>query len=183
MRHVERVLELWDKVPGAEELAGYALPSVVEWAAELGSAELEARVNIEEARRLYPSAVVLESLAIRVSPPYPSDVLQALRDANARFRAAADDPVAAAAADDDFHRALTERCDNPHLLAALRPVKQALLRYEGVYMRDPDRIAESAAQHDSIIAALESGDQTAAAQLVRANLSGGLPDLTDVIER
>jgi DNA-binding SARP family transcriptional activator len=183
MRHVERVLELWDRVPGAEELAGFALPSVVEWAAELGSAELEARVNIEEARRLYPSAVVLESLAIRVSPPFPRDVLQALRDANARFRAAADDPVAAAAADDDFHRALTERCENPHLLAALRPVKQALLRYEGVYMRDPDRIAQSAAQHDAIIEALESGDQTAAAQLVRANLSGGLPDLSDVIER
>ena len=183
LRHVERVLDLWDDVPRAEELAGSALPSVLAWAAALGSAELEARVNIEEARRLYPSAVVLESLAIRVSPPFPRDVLQALREANARFRAAANDPPAAAAADEDFHRALTERCENPHLLAALRPIKQALLRYEGVYMRDVDRIAGSAAQHDAIIEALEAGDQAGAAQLVRANLSGGLPDLTDAIER
>ena len=183
MRHIERVLDLWDEVPGAEELAGFALPSVLEWAAELGSAELEARVNIEEARRLYPSAVVLESLAVRVSPPYGADVLQSLKEANARFRAAAGDPAAAIAADDDFHRALTERCDNPHLLAALRPIKRALLRYESVYMRDADRITRSAAQHDAIIAALEDGDQATAAQLVRVNLSGGLPDLTEAIER
>jgi DNA-binding GntR family transcriptional regulator len=183
LRHVERVLDLWDEVPGAEQLAGSALPSVLEWAAALGSAELEARVNIEEARRLYPSAVVLESLAIRVSPPFPDAVLRTLRETNARFRAAAEDPAAAAAADDDFHRILTERCENPHLLAALRPIKQALLRYEGVYMSDPGRIAESAAEHDAIIDALASDDQAAAAALVRANLSGGLPDLTDVIER
>src|SRR5215213_6652061 len=39
----ERVLELWDEVPGAEELAGLALPSVLEWAAELlgSSAQLD----------------------------------------------------------------------------------------------------------------------------------------------
>ena len=183
MRHVERVLELWDAVPGAEELAGFALPSVLDWAAELGSAELEARINIEEARHLYPTAVVLESLAVRTSPQFGEGALQALRDANARFRAASDDATAASAADDDFHRVLTERCDNTLLLAALRPVKQALLRYEGLYMRDPERVAASAAQHDAIIEALERGDQAAAAQLVRANLADGLPDLTTAIER
>ena len=183
MRHVERVLELWDAVPGAEELAGFALPSVLDWAAELGSAELEARINIEEARHLYPTAVVLESLALRTSPPFSEEALQALRGANARFRAASDDAAAASAADDDFHRVLTERCDNTLLLTALRPVKQALLRYEGLYMRDPERVAASAAQHDAIIEALERGDQAAAAQLVRANLADGLPDLTTAIER
>jgi DNA-binding SARP family transcriptional activator len=182
MRHVERVLELWDAVPGAEELAGFALPSVLDWAAELGEAELEARVNIEEARHLYPTAVVLESLAVRTSPPFSEAALRALRDANARFRAAARDAPAASAADDDFHRVLTERCDNTLLIAALRPVKQALLRYEGFYMRDPERVAASAAQHDAIIEALERGDQAAAAQLVRANLADGLPDLSGAIE-
>jgi DNA-binding GntR family transcriptional regulator len=50
-------------------------------------------------------------------------------------------------------------------------------------MRDPDRVAASAAQHDAIIEALARGDQAAAAQLVRANLADGLPDLTTAIER
>ena len=35
LRHVERVLELWESVPQAEELAGLALPSVLDWAAAL----------------------------------------------------------------------------------------------------------------------------------------------------
>jgi DNA-binding GntR family transcriptional regulator len=50
-------------------------------------------------------------------------------------------------------------------------------------MREPERVAASAAQHDAIIEALERGDQAAAAQLVRANLADGLPDLTAAIER
>ena len=57
-----------------------------------------------EARRLYPSVVVLESLAVRQSPAFDDAALDALRAANERLRAARDDPAAAIAADDDFHR-------------------------------------------------------------------------------
>src|SRR5215213_6784844 len=238
----ERVLELWDEVPGAEELAGLALPSVLEWAAELvgSSAErddaLDARVlvgvlgpgesfdvagtaqrlgltqdeaaaaltalerdrlvdplpdgtyrsaplAVAEARRLYPSAVVLESLALRVSSPFGRSGLAALRRANARLLQARNDAPGAVAADDEFHRLLVAGCDNEHLLAALRPIKRALLRYERVYMLDPARIERSAGQHDAIVAALESGDHAAAAQLVRQNLAHGLPDLAEALER
>ena len=146
------MLELWDEVPTAEELSGVALPSVLAWAAELAgqsdgaSARTSARVS--EARRLYPSVVVLESLAVRQSPPFDGAALEALRAANERFRAAAGDPAAAIAADDDFHRALTAGCGNEHLLAALDPVRRALLRYERVYMREPARIERSVAQHE-----------------------------------
>jgi DNA-binding SARP family transcriptional activator/DNA-binding GntR family transcriptional regulator len=242
LRHVERVLELWDEVADAEELAGLALPSVLEWAAELvgSSAErddaLDARVlvgvlgpgesfdvegtaqrlgvtrdeaaaaltalerdrlvdplpdgtyrsaplAVAEARRLYPSAVVLESLALRVSSPFGRSGLAALRRANARLLQARNDAPGAVAADDEFHRLLVAGCDNEHLLAALRPIKRALLRYERVYMLDPARIERSAGQHDAIVAALESGDHAAAAQLVRQNLAHGLPDLAEALER
>ena len=64
----------------------------------------------------------------------------------------------------------------------MRPIKRALLRYERVYMVDPARIERSAAQHEAIVAALEAGDHAAAAQLVRHNLSRGLPDLTEALE-
>ena len=242
LRHVERVLDLWDEVPAAEERAGIALPSVLAWAAELAGSsvrreddvdahrvvgvlapgqslevaavaerlgvsaaaaeatltalELDGVVDrvadgvfrsaplaVSEARRLYPSVVVLESLAVRQSPPFDAAALYALRSANARFRAARDDPAAAVAADDEFHRALTAGCGNEHLLAALLAIKRALLRYEQVYMREPARVERSAAQHDAIVRALERGDQAAAAQRVRENLSGGLPDLREALER
>lgn len=241
LRHVERVLELWDAVPGAEQLAGVALPSVLAWAAELAGRpgqrddEIGARVMlgllgpgqeldaeaiaarlhvtaeaaataleslerdglverdgdvvraaplaVSEARRLYPSAVVLESLAVRQSPRFDRAALDALRRTNARLRHARDDPAAAIAADDDFHRLLTADCGNEHLLAALAPVKRALLRYERVFMLEPDRIDRSVAQHDAIIAALERGDHAEAAQRVRGNLAHGLPDLTEALEQ
>jgi DNA-binding SARP family transcriptional activator/DNA-binding GntR family transcriptional regulator len=241
LRHVEHVLELWDEVPDAEALAGLALPTVLDWAAELvgsagehgdalgarvlvgvlgpgesldaggaarelgvpvaeavaalaalrdeglveqlpGGAYRSAPLAVAEARRLYPSAVVLESLAVRVSPRFGRAALDALRRANARLRGARGDPPAAVAADDEFHRLLTAHCGNAHLLAAVRPVKRALLRYERVYMQDPARIERSVAQHDAIIAALAAQDHAAAAQLLRQNLARGLPDLTEVLE-
>ena len=50
-------------------------------------------------------------------------------------------------------------------------------------MREPARVERSVAQHDAIIRALERGDHAEAAQRVRENLAGGLPDLTDALER
>ena len=122
---------------------------------------------MSEANRLYPAAVVLESVALRRSPPFDERQLQALRDANASFRAAASDPAAASVADDEFHRLLTADCGNDELVAALLPIKRALLRYELVYMTDPERIERSAVQHDAIIAALERGNHAEAAQLLQ----------------
>jgi DNA-binding SARP family transcriptional activator len=184
LRHVERVLELWAHVPAAEELSGVALPSVLTWAAELGREDggSEASLAIAEARRLYPTAVVLESLAVQQTRAFDDAALDALRAANERLRAAAADPEAASAADDDFHRALTAPSGNAHLLAALEPIKQALLRYEHVYMREAERVERSVAQHAAIIEALERGDHAGAAQLLRENLGRGLPDLKAELE-
>jgi DNA-binding SARP family transcriptional activator/DNA-binding GntR family transcriptional regulator len=239
--HVERVLDLWDRVPAAEQPADVALPTIIAWAAELAGvsaqragdvdarlllgalrpgetvteaavarrlgvsrahagralAALErdglveradgagfrpARLGMTEARRLYPAAVVLESIAVRRSAPFDAEALAALRAANDRLRAAREDPPAAVAADDEFHRLLTARCRSEHLVAALAPIKRALLRYEGVYMRDPERIERSAEQHDAIVAALGRGDLAEAAQRVRENLARGLPELSEVLE-
>jgi DNA-binding GntR family transcriptional regulator len=126
---------------------------------------------------------VLESIAVRQSPPLDEAALDAVRDCNVRMRAALHDPAAAMLADDDFHARLVAGCGNERLLAALRPVKRALLRYEQIYMLAPERVERSAAQHDAILAALERGDHARAAQRVRENLTGGLPDLAEALER
>jgi DNA-binding SARP family transcriptional activator/DNA-binding GntR family transcriptional regulator len=136
-----------------------------------------ARLAVSEARELYPLAVALESIAVRQSPPLDANALAALSEANERMRAAAHDPSVAIVADDDFHAALTAGCGNERLLKALRRVKRALLRYERLYMLNPARVERSVAQHDAILEALERGDHGQAAQRVRENLTGGLPDL------
>jgi DNA-binding GntR family transcriptional regulator len=135
-----------------------------------------------EARELYPLAVVLETIAIRQSPPFESAAIEGLREANRRLRAALRDPTAAMLADDDFHTQLTAGHPSEALLAVLRPVKRALLRYEHVYMREPARVERSAAQHDEIIRALARGDHAGAAQHLRGNITGGLPDLRSALE-
>ena len=98
------------------------------------------------------------------------------------MRSAVRDAIAAMLADDDFHARLTAGCDSEPLLAVLRPVKRALLRYEQVYMTEAVRVERSVAQHDEIICALERRDHAEAAQRLRRNLTGGLPELTDALE-
>ena len=238
--HVERVLDLWDEVPDAEELSGVALPQVLAWATELAGMSIQgddevgsrlllgslgpddavqpdavamrlgvtkeaaeralatlegdglverveagfrpARVAMGEARRLYPAAVVLESVALRRAPCFDEESLELLRSTNRRLRDSRTDAAGAVAADYDFHRHLTARCGNEEILSALRPVKRALLRYERIYMTEPERIERSAEQHDAIIAALENRDHAHAAQLLRWNLTRGLPDLASALE-
>jgi len=185
LRHLERVLDLWEHVPRAEEVTGVAMSSLLAWAGKLAgsSGSRPARLAVTEARELYPLVVVLESIAIRQSPPFEPAALGRLRDANRRMRAAIGDPSAAMLADDDFHSHLTAGCGDELLLAVLQPVRRALLRYEQVYMLEPARIEASLAQHDAIADALERGDHAEAAQRLRHNLTGGLPALTDALER
>ena len=142
-----------------------------------GGAYRAARLDSREVRELYPVVLLLEATAIREAPEYDTGTLEALHAANDRLKAT-DDPEEATIADDDFHRALTGCCGNERLLAMVDPVRRALLDYERVYMSTPGRRARSAAQHDEIIAALEAGDRDHAADLVRANFTSALPDLT-----
>jgi len=184
LRHLERVLDLWDHVPRAEELAGVAMPALLGWAGDLAGARPEGagRLGVVEARELYPLAVVLESIAIRRTPAFAPAGLKALRETNRRMHSALRDPAAAMLADDEFHVLLTAGCDSEPLLSVLRPVKRALLRYEREYMSEPVRVERSVAQHDEIIRALEGGDHAGAARRLRRNLTGGLPELTAALE-
>jgi DNA-binding SARP family transcriptional activator len=174
LTHLERVLELWEEVPTAESLAGVALPTVLSWAAELAGAR---SIGVTEARELYPLAVLLESIAVRQSPPFSAAALHVLEEANERMRTAPD-ACTASVADDDFHAALTAGCDNERLLGALRPVKRALLRYEQLSVLDPVGVERSVGQHHAIVEALREGDHARASQRVRENLTVAPPDLS-----
>jgi DNA-binding GntR family transcriptional regulator len=128
-----------------------------------------------ELRELIPSVLILEGVAIRESPPFDAEAIAALRAANQRLLDSADDPTAAARADDEFHRRLTAGCENTHLLELVDLVRKALVGYERQYMLSPERLARSVDEHEAIVAALESGDHALAADRVRVNFTSGLP--------
>jgi DNA-binding GntR family transcriptional regulator len=148
-------------------------------AAHLRQADL---LDPAELRELIPSVLILEGVAVRESPPFDSDAIAAVRAANQRLRDSAGDASAAAQADDEFHRLVTSRCDNPRLLEAIELVRQALMRYERLYMLSPERLARSVAEHDAIIEALEAGDHALAAERLRENFTSGLPDVDAQIQ-
>jgi DNA-binding GntR family transcriptional regulator len=136
-----------------------------------------------ELRELIPSLLLLESVAVRDSPPFDADGIAALRDANRRLRDAAGDADAAARADEAFHRRLTAGCPDAHLLELLELARTALLSYERVYMLSPERLARSVGQHDAIVEALERHDHALAAERVRENYASDLPGLDALEER
>ena len=140
------------------------------------------RLDSREVRELYPAVLLLEAIAVRDAPPYDDAALERLRAANAELRDAPD-AAAGSIADDHFHRRLTEGCGNERLLAVLAPVRRALMPYEQVSRDAPEHRERSAAQHDQIIAALAAGDQVGASELVRANFTTALPDLTEELDR
>jgi DNA-binding GntR family transcriptional regulator len=125
-------------------------------------------------RELNAVAGLLESLAVRLAPPFDGARRAGLRAANARLRAASD-PVSAAIADREVHRRLVEPGADDSLLGTLCPV-QARLRAVAVAgaERDPRR---HATEHDAVIDALADGDHARAAERLRAHVAGRLPGL------
>lgn len=154
-------------------------PDIVALAEHLGQADV---LDPAELRELIPSLLILEGVAVRESPPFDADAIAGLRAANQRLHDSAGDPAAAALADDEFHRRLTAACGNAHLLEVVDLVRKALLRYERLYMLSPERLARSVAEHEAIVAALESGDHALAAERVPENFTSGLPDLDAQIQ-
>jgi len=132
-----------------------------------------------ELRETYPVALLLEGLAARTTPAYPSDALVRLREINAELERDGHDAAAAATADFRFHEELVRHCGNEQLLATLRPLKRRLLRYELAYMALPRNVGRSVAAHAAIVDALERDDREAAAAAVEANFRDALPRLLE----
>jgi GntR family transcriptional repressor for pyruvate dehydrogenase complex len=150
-------------------------PDIEALAEHLRQADL---LDANELRVLIPSVLMLEAVAVRESPPFDAEAIAALRTANRRLRDSSGDPVAAAEADDEFHRGLTAGCSNPRLLEVLDLVRKALLGYERLYMLSPERLSRSVGEHEAIVMALEAGDHSLAADRVRDNFTGGMPEST-----
>jgi GntR family transcriptional regulator, transcriptional repressor for pyruvate dehydrogenase complex len=99
-----------------------------------------------------------------------------LRAANEDFSRSGTNPAAALAHDFEFHRTVAEASGNPFLqdaIAALGPAMIAMPRYRleaSAAEGETTRLAEVAAEHAAVLAAVESGDAMAAAAAMRTHL-------------
>jgi len=131
-----------------------------------GRGFLVAPFDPDEARRLYPLVAELEALALRWTSPLElaslPDELDRIAD---EMTGSADLP----GTDDRWHRLLTSRCGNAHLLRLIEQTKPLLKRYETAYFSGRDRLAESVAEHREIAAALRQDDLAGASALLVRN--------------
>src|SRR3954453_12637171 len=95
-------------------------------------------LDADELRDLYPAALILEDVATRRAAPVDAVDLAGLRELNARLRATAGDPEAAAAAHGEFHERLVEADGDSRLHAVLRSVRRELEPYESAALRRAD---------------------------------------------
>ncbi len=128
-----------------------------------------APLSPREVREVYPILESLESLALRSLGPLAAANIAELRRLNELFASVAGDSPRCIAIDAEWHETLLNRCPNQRLLALIRTLKQAILRYEHLYMIDASLVAMSVAQHNAVIKALEANNMDAAVVALEQN--------------
>jgi DNA-binding GntR family transcriptional regulator len=138
--------------------------------------------SAKEVKEIYPVIWTLEGLAIKLSQPRLTAVIDKLRSINKEFSRTVQSPQKAVLTDKRFHEALTEQCRNAYLLNQLSLLRQLVLRYETAYMKEKTRIERSGKQHDQIIDALVKMDLSLAISLVEKNWKQGMDLILDWLE-
>lgn len=125
----------------------------------------------------------LESLALEVSPDPTPEQLARLAELDRRLEHTRGDAIACADLEDEWHRALLERCPNRHLLDIIATVRHISRRYLLAYLRASSRIALSTLPHQKILEALRRRDRTSAARLLHEHWRRGVEELQKVAAR
>ena len=134
-------------------------------------------IDVREARAAQVVAATLHELAVREAVPSFSDAdIDAMREANERFRRALDakDAAAALRADDDFHAVAVIGSANPVISTVLEQVTAVLRRLERLRFSSLDGRG-SVALHDQIIDRCAKGDADGAARAAHENWQTLLP--------
>lgn len=126
-------------------------------------------LSLDEVREIYPVLWELEALALRLAGGVTPAQFERLAALNAQLESAVGDPGEAMALDSEWHVELLKGCQNRRLLEIIHSLKQGAYRYEFSYMQQAKRVAVSASQHRSILAALKDHDMASAIAGLEAN--------------
>lgn len=133
-----------------------------------GRSTVVAPVEDEEVCHARDVVAAMHRLAARVGTPrLTPHGLAEMRRHNDEFRAAhaRGDVEASLISDDAFHGILIEACGNDAIRTVLALYQPVLLRAERLRFSSAHEALTSAERHDALIAACESGDATAAAEI------------------
>lgn len=136
-------------------------------------------LDVTDAREIYQLQLLIEPTALREAARFlTADDLANLRAILGEARGAIDarDLLAVSAANGRFHAALISRCPNRRMVEFLVQLRAQLAAVAlNTWGRQPTYLPE-AAQHESIVAALEKGDVELAVQNLRQHILDGQRD-------
>jgi DNA-binding GntR family transcriptional regulator len=138
-------------------------------------------LTAQELRDVYPIIAALDSLAVELAPRATAMLVERLRAINTRFASAA--RTRRVALDTEWHDTLAGAAKNERLSAMLRTLRRVIQRYEMAYLSDEALVRRSVREHESIAAALASGDRRGAARRLREHWNGSIERLLARLEK
>lgn len=130
------------------------------------------RLTYPEVTELYEMRTVLEGTAARLAARTASDVeLAELLSISDEMGRRQDDVSALYALNRQFHRTLLDAARNRFLLEAVAGLEKTLLILGPTTMSDVGRVAQAQAEHEALLAALQSRDADRAELLMRAHIN------------
>jgi DNA-binding GntR family transcriptional regulator len=132
-----------------------------------------APLTLEEFDQIYPIRATLDPEALRLAGLPPPDHLERLQDLNRKIRAARD-VEKAILLDNHWHLELLARCPNRVLIGLIKQFMGRTHRYEIALLREEQNLRISAAEHNVILAALQSRNLKKACRALRRNMQSGI---------
>jgi DNA-binding GntR family transcriptional regulator len=129
-------------------------------------------LTLEEFEQIYDIRPILDPEALRLAGLPEAKTLERLEKLNRRL-AAARDPEAVIALDDEFHLALLDRCPNSVLLEMIQNIILRTRRYELALMRETSNVRRATEDHARILVALRRRDLPAACAALKRNMQSG----------
>jgi len=135
-----------------------------------GRGAIVAKHSRKDLEEIYPIVAVLEGLAAALATPHLSrSDLAKMRKCNKQMKEASQ-ASGYMELNILFHQTFLENCHNDRLLGLLLNFKDQIFRFRVFSLSMPNRLAESAAEHDSIVQAFEEKNAKLAEELVRAHV-------------
>jgi DNA-binding GntR family transcriptional regulator len=160
------------RTPVREALRQLSASGLVEMRPHRGA--VARRLSLAEIVELFEMMAVIEGVCTRLAAKRATvDLFQSIRDAHEKCReyAAAGDMEKYYTANEEFHEALYRACGNTAICRhafALRDRLQPFRRYQ---LQGVNRLQQSFAEHEEILAAIEQGDAARADELIQQHLA------------
>jgi DNA-binding GntR family transcriptional regulator len=143
-------------------------------------------MSMRDAEETYELKGVLEALAARLAVEHcTSDLVRRLEEINdILYRDVEEQTLSAKEildANNEFHLAITDACNNKKLVQQITALRRQTLRYNYVFLSTVTRLHQSADEHQAIITALAHRNADEVERLLRSHNDAALASLRAIM--